>query len=57
MKASVFVYDVSDNTSAKKLFEDHQAGGSVKQLIYKGNGKEYESISASGQSLLKKFIR
>ena len=56
MKASVFVYDVSDNTSAEKLFEGHRAGGSVKQLIYKGNGKEYESIPESGQSALRKLF-
>ena len=57
MKASVFVYDVSDNTSAERLFEGHRAGGSVKQLIYKGNGKEYESIPESGQSALRKLFR
>lgn len=57
MKASVFVYDVSDNTSAERLFEGHRAGGSVKQLIYKGNGKEYESIPKSGQSALRKLFR
>ena len=57
MKASLFIYDISDNSSAEKLFEGHRAGGSVKQLIYKGNGKEYESIPVSGQSALRKLFR
>lgn len=56
MKAAIFIYDVSDNLTAKKLFEDRKVGGSVKQLIYKGNGKEYENIAA-GKSILKKLRR
>lgn len=56
MKASIFIYDVSDNISAKKLFEDYNVGGSVKQLIYKGNGKEYENIAANN-SVFRKLFR
>ena len=44
MKASLFIYDIADDASAKLLFKDDKVGGSVKDLIYKGNGREYESI-------------
>ena len=44
MKASMLIYDISDDASAKQLFKDDKVGGSVKDLIYKGNGREYESI-------------
>lgn len=56
MKASLFIYDISDNSSARLLFEDHRVGGSVRQLLYKGNGKEYESVMKE-KSLLHKFIQ
>jgi len=46
MKASMFIYDISDDASAKLLFKDDKVGGTVKDLIYKGNGREYESISS-----------
>ena len=42
MKASVYVYNVSNDTKAEQLFEGKKAGGKVKKLIYKGNGLEYE---------------
>ena len=41
MKASIFVYDISDKQTGKLLFAGHKVGGTVKDLIYKGNGKEY----------------
>ena len=44
MKASMFIYDISDDASAKLLFKDDKVVGTVKDLIYKGNGREYESI-------------
>lgn len=44
MKASMFIYDISDDASAKLLFKGDKVGGTVKDLIYKGNGREYESI-------------
>ena len=44
MKASMFIYDISDDASAKLLFKDDKVGGTVKDLIYKGNGREYENI-------------
>ena len=44
MKASMFIYDISDDASAKLLFNDDKVGGTVKDLIYKGNGREYENI-------------
>lgn len=45
-KASLFVYDIKDNASAKELFREDGVGGTVKKLIYKGNGKEYENYAA-----------
>lgn len=54
MKASLFIYDISDNASAKQLFKGDRAGGSVKDFIYKGNGREYENIP-SENSLMKLF--
>lgn len=56
LKASLFIYDISDNSSARLLFEDHRIGGSVKQLLYKGNGKEYESV-VTEESILRKLMR
>lgn len=41
MKASLYVFDVSEEAKAKQLFEGHKVGGNVKKLIYKGNGLEY----------------
>ncbi len=56
MKASLFIYNVADKTAAKLLFEDHNIGGSIKQLIYKGNGKE--SVERrENQSMLKRLFR
>ena len=55
MKASLFIYDISDNASAKQLFKGDKAGGSVKDLIYKGNGREYEGIPK--ETSLKKLFR
>ena len=57
MKASLFIYDISDNSSAEKLFEDHKVGGTVRRLIYKGNGKENDERVAKSNSILSKFIR
>ena len=44
LKATIFVYDITDKTTAKQLFKGEKAGGSVKQLIYKGNGDEYLTV-------------
>ena len=55
MKASMFIYDISDDASAKLLFKDDKVGGSVKDLIYKGNGREYESIPS--ESALSRLFR
>lgn len=52
MKASLFIYDIADDASAKLLFKDDKVGGSVKDLIYKGNGREYESIPSETAKLL-----
>ena len=52
-----FIYDISDNSSAEKLFEDHKVGGTVRRLIYKGNGKENDERVAKSNSILSKFIR
>lgn len=57
MKASLFIYDVSDKTAAKQLFADDRVGGSVKQLIYKGNGKEYHELVEEKTSALKRLFR
>ena len=57
MKASLFIYDISDNSSAEKLFEDHKVGGTDRRLIYKGNGKENDERVAKSNSILSKFIR
>lgn len=51
MKASL-IYDIADDASAKLLFKDDKVGGSVKDLIYKGNGREYESIPSETAKLL-----
>ena len=42
----------ADDASAKLLFKDDKVGGSVKDLIYKGNGREYESIPSETAKLL-----
>ena len=34
----------NDDASAKLLFKGDKVGGTVKDLIYKGNGREYENI-------------
>ena len=57
MKASIFVYDITDKGAAKLLFEDHKVGGTVKQMIYKGNGREYESIPEEDGASLMRFFR
>ena len=44
LKATIFVYDITDPTTAKLLFKGEKAGGSVKQLVYKGNGSEYKGV-------------
>ncbi len=44
MTASLFIYDISEDASASLLFKDDKVGGSVKDFIYKGNGREYESL-------------
>ena len=36
MKASLFIYDISDNSSAEKLFEDHKVGGTVRKTDLQG---------------------
>lgn len=54
MKASMFIYDISDDASAKLLFKGDKVGGTVKDLIYKGNGREYENIP-SEKSLSRLF--
>lgn len=40
MKASIFIYDVSSSSKSHKLFEGHNLGGKIRQMIYKGNGLE-----------------
>ena len=35
---------VTADGAAKLLFKDDKVGGTVKDLIYKGNGREYENI-------------
>ena len=52
MKASLFIYDIAGDASAKLLFKDDKVGGSVKDLIYKGNGREHESIPSETTKLL-----
>lgn len=41
LRAAIFVYDVKKSSSGVKMFEGKNAGGKVRQLIYKGNGREY----------------
>lgn len=55
MKASMFIYDISDNASAKQLFKGDKVGGSVKDFIYKGNGREYENIPAEETAFSRLF--
>ena len=57
MKASLFIYDVSDKSASKQLFADDRVGGTVKQLIYKGNGKEYHELVEGTTSALKRLFR
>lgn len=57
MKASLFIYDVSDKSASKQLFADDRVGGTVKQLIYKGNGKEYHELVEGKTSALKRLFR
>lgn len=58
MKASLFIYDISDKTAAKLLFKEDRVGGSVRSLIYKGNGYEWEDNAAeAGASSLSRLFR
>ncbi len=57
MKASLFIYDIKDNSKAVKLFEDHQVGGAVKQLIFKGNGREFEHAPQEAKPTFTKLFR
>lgn len=57
LKASIFIYDVTGNSAAELLFKGDKAGGSVKDLIYKGNGREYENIPAEGTTSLLKMLK
>ncbi|MBO7366048.1 MAG: hypothetical protein J6U28_05065 [Bacteroidales bacterium] len=42
LPAGIFVYDITGNNADDIccLFESEHVGGSVKKLIYKGNGRE-----------------
>lgn len=41
MKASIFIYNVKDPASSRRLFEGHRVGGKIRRMIYKGNGLEH----------------
>ncbi|WP_028896624.1 PKD-like domain-containing protein [Prevotella sp. HUN102] len=40
--ATIFVLDVSSNATAKVLYTGSKLGGTIRNLIYKGNGKEMQ---------------
>lgn len=44
LAGSLFIYNVENNTTSKKIFEDHHIAGNIKTLIYKGTG--YENIKS-----------
>lgn len=44
LKAAIFVYNVKDHNVGKKVFEGKNVGGRVRQMIYKGDGREYVKL-------------
>ena len=56
MKASLFIYDISDNSSAEKTFEDHKVGGTVRRRSTRATARKHERVAKSN-SICSKFIR